>query len=66
MTVTLMGGDVQAQGIAQVLIDILDLGANLQAASDIARFRHTQVPNILMLESHLFALVGEPVARDGT
>jgi gamma-glutamyltranspeptidase/glutathione hydrolase len=58
MTVTLMGGDVQAQGIAQVLVDILDLGANLQGASDMARFRHTQVPNILMLESQLFAKVG--------
>ena len=33
MTVTLMGGDMQAQGIAQVLVNILDLGANLQAAS---------------------------------
>jgi gamma-glutamyltranspeptidase/glutathione hydrolase len=65
MTVTLMGGDVQAQGIAQVLIDILDLGANLQAASDIARFRHTQVPNVLMLESQLFDLVGAPLQAMG-
>jgi len=58
MTVTLMGGDMQAQGIAQVLLNVLDLGANLQAASDMARFRHTQVPNVLTLESQLFALVG--------
>lgn len=58
MTVTLMGGDVQAQGIAQVLVNILDLGANVQAASDMARFRHTQVPNTLMLESQLAARVG--------
>ena len=43
MTVTLMGGDMQAQGIAQVLLNVLDLGANLQAATDMARFRHNQV-----------------------
>jgi gamma-glutamyltranspeptidase/glutathione hydrolase len=58
MTVTLMGGDMQAQGIAQVLLNVLDLGANLQAASDMARFRHLQVPNTLTMESPLFALVG--------
>jgi gamma-glutamyltranspeptidase/glutathione hydrolase len=58
MTVTLMGGDMQAQGIAQVLVNVLDLGANLQAATDMARFRHVQVPNRLRMESRLFALVG--------
>jgi gamma-glutamyltranspeptidase/glutathione hydrolase len=65
MTVTLMGGDVQAQGIAQVLVDILDLGANLQAASDMARFRHTQVPNVLNMESQLATLVGEQLKAMG-
>lgn len=65
MTVTLMGGDVQAQGIAQVLVDILDLGANLQAASDMARFRHTQVPNRLMMESQLAELVGAQLRAMG-
>ena len=58
MTVTLMGGDMQAQGIGQVLVNVLDLGANVQAASDMARFRHSQVPNVLSLESPLFRLVG--------
>ena len=65
MAVTLMGGDMQAQGIAQVLIDVLDLGANVQAASDIARFRHNQVRNVLSLESQLFALVGGPLTAMG-
>ena len=65
MTVTLMGGDVQAQGIAQVLVNIFDLGANLQAASDMARFRHTQVPNQLMMESQLFKLVGAQLKAMG-
>ena len=65
MTVTLMGGDMQAQGIAQVLVNVLDLGANLQAATDMARFRHNQVPNALGLESQLFALVGGPLRAMG-
>ena len=58
MTVTLMGGDMQAQGIAQVLVNVLDLGANVQAATDMARFRHAQVSNVLSMESPLFRLVG--------
>ena len=65
MTVTLMGGDMQAQGIAQVLVNVLDLGANLQAASDMARFRHKQVANVLTLESQLFALVGPQLQAMG-
>jgi gamma-glutamyltranspeptidase / glutathione hydrolase len=58
MAVTLMGGDMQAQGIAQVLLNILDLGANVQAASDMARFRHLQVSNVLTMESGLADRVG--------
>jgi len=58
MTVTLMGGDMQAQGIGQVLVNVLDLGANVQAATDMARFRHGQVSNALSMESPLFRLVG--------
>jgi gamma-glutamyltranspeptidase / glutathione hydrolase len=65
MTVTLMGGDMQAQGIAQVLVNVLDLGANVQAATDMARFHHTQVPNVLNLESKLFGLVGEQLKTLG-
>ncbi|HVZ19435.1 MAG TPA: gamma-glutamyltransferase, partial [Vicinamibacterales bacterium] len=65
MTITLMGGDMQAQGIAQALVNVLDLGANLQAASDMARFRHTQVPNVLGLESKLFELVGRQLQTMG-
>src|SRR5690242_7666899 len=65
MTITLMGGDMQAQGHAQALVDIFDLGANLQAAADMARFHHAQVPNRLELESPLYALVGEQLAGMG-
>lgn len=65
MTVTLMGGDMQAQGHAQLLVDILDLGANLQAAADMARFRHGQVSNTLSLEAPLYDLVGPQLAAMG-
>ena len=65
MTVTLMGGDMQSQGIAQVLVNLLDLGANMQAASDMARFRHAQVPNILWLETRLDSLVGAQLRAMG-
>jgi gamma-glutamyltranspeptidase / glutathione hydrolase len=65
MTVTLMGGDMQAQGHEQILVDVLDLGANLQAAADIARFRHSQVSNRLLLESPLYRLVGRKLAAMG-
>jgi len=65
MTVTLMGGDMQAQGHAQLLVDIIDLGANLQAAADMARFRHSQIRNTLHLESPLFDLVGRQLAALG-
>ena len=65
MTVTLMGGDMQAQGHAQLLINVIDLGANVQAAADMARFRHSQVPNLLSLESPLYDLVGSSLAAMG-
>jgi gamma-glutamyltranspeptidase / glutathione hydrolase len=65
MTVTLMGGDMQAQGHAQMLVDILDLGANVQAAADMARFRHSQVSNVLSLETPLYDLVGSQLAAMG-
>jgi len=65
MAVTLMGGDMQAQGIAQVLLNVLDLGANVQAATDMARFRHVQVSNLLTMESPLAALVGAALRSMG-
>ena len=64
-TVTLMGGDMQAQGHAQWLIDILDLGANVQAAADMGRFRHSQISNVLSLETPLYELVGSQLAAMG-
>jgi gamma-glutamyltranspeptidase/glutathione hydrolase len=65
MTVTLMGGDMQAQGHAQLLVDVIDLGANVQAAADMARFRHNQVANVLSLESSLYDVVGPALGAMG-
>jgi gamma-glutamyltranspeptidase/glutathione hydrolase len=58
MAFGLMGGSQQAQGHVQVLVDMIDLGANLQATSDAARFSHAQASNTLSLESNLYNLLG--------
>ena len=61
----LMGGGQQAQGHAQVIIDMVDFGANVQAASDAARFAHNQQRDVLELESELYKLVGAELAARG-
>jgi gamma-glutamyltranspeptidase/glutathione hydrolase len=67
MTFGVMGGDMQPQGHQQVLVNVLDLGANLQAATDMARFYHQEVQNTLSLETELFKLMdGKLGNADGT
>jgi gamma-glutamyltranspeptidase/glutathione hydrolase len=58
MTLLLMGGDMQSQGHAQMMVNMVDLGANLQASTDLARFYHSEVSNTLFLESQLYNLMG--------
>jgi gamma-glutamyltranspeptidase/glutathione hydrolase len=53
-----MGGDMQAQGHVQVLINLVDFGMNIQDAGEAARFRHS--PAGLALESAF-----SQEARDG-
>ena len=65
MTFGLMGGDMQVQGHAQMLVNILSLGANLQASTDMARFYHNEVPNTLALESQLYNVVGSELKAMG-
>lgn len=59
------GGDQQGQGNMQVLVNVLDLHANVQAAGDMARFSHNQGNNKLQLESQLFKLVGSQLTAMG-
>jgi gamma-glutamyltranspeptidase/glutathione hydrolase len=65
MAFGLMGGSQQAQGHVQVLVDMIDLAANPQAASDAARFAHGQASNELDLESNLYSLVGTQLQAMG-
>ncbi len=65
LSLLLMGGDMQAQGHGQVLVNMFDLGANVQMATDMARFRHGQVSDQLTLEPALDALVGADLKAMG-
>jgi len=65
MAFQLMGGDMQAQGHAQMVVNMVDLGANLQASTDMARFHHNQISNELDLESQLAKLVGAKLQAMG-
>lgn len=65
MTLGLMGGDMQAQGHEQIAVDIVDLGANVQQAGDMARFRQDEISGKLFLESPLYALAGDRLRAMG-
>jgi len=65
MAFQLMGGDMQAQGHAQMVVNMVDLGANLQASTDMARFHHGQIGNQLDMESELAKLVGPKLQAMG-
>jgi gamma-glutamyltranspeptidase/glutathione hydrolase len=65
MTLLLMGGDMQAQGHPQMMVNMVDLGANLQASTDMARFHHNQVTDVVTMESELYKLVGAQLIAMG-
>ena len=60
-----MGGDEQAQAQAQEMVDFIDLGMNVQAAGDAARFHHSQSLDQVDLESELYNLVGPQLKAMG-
>ena len=64
MSFGVMGGDIQAQGHAQVLVNLIDRGMNLQQAVDAPRFRYISGRGV-MLEDELSAPVIDALVRRG-
>jgi gamma-glutamyltranspeptidase/glutathione hydrolase len=58
MTFGNMGGTVQPETHAQHMVNLIDLGMNVQMTTDAARFSHEQTTNRLRLEQALFDRVG--------
>jgi gamma-glutamyltranspeptidase/glutathione hydrolase len=60
-----MGGSVQPESHAQHMINMIDLGMNVQMTTDAARFTHSQTANMVSLEASLFNLVGPGLRMKG-
>src|SRR3982751_3283573 len=65
MTFGNMGGSVQPETHAQHMVNLIDLGMNVQMTTDAARFTHNQNTNMLSLEGNLFDLVGAALKAKG-
>src|SRR6478672_10776218 len=65
MTFGNMGGSVQPETHAQHMVNVIDLGMNVQMTTDAARFTHNQTSNVLSLENNLFKLVGPALKAKG-
>ncbi len=65
MTFGNMGGDVQPETHAQHMVNLIDLGMNVQMTTDAARFTHNQDSNVLSLEANLYNLVGAALKAKG-
>ena len=65
MTFGNMGGSVQPETHAQHMVNLIDLGMNVQMTTDAARFTHNQNANALSLEAALFNLVGAALKAKG-
>ena len=65
MTFGNMGGSVQPETHAQHMVNLIDLGMNVQMTTDAARFTHNQTSNTLSLEPNLFNLVGAALKAKG-
>ncbi len=65
MTFGNMGGTVQPETHAQHIVNLIDLGMNVQMTADAARFTHLQTTNVLSLERHLFDRVGAALTAKG-
>jgi gamma-glutamyltranspeptidase/glutathione hydrolase len=65
MTFGNMGGSVQPETHAQHMVNLIDLGMNVQMTTDAARFTHNQNSNMLSLETQLFDAVGSALKAKG-
>jgi gamma-glutamyltranspeptidase/glutathione hydrolase len=65
MTFGNMGGNVQPETHAQHIVNLIDLGMNVQMTTDAARFTHNQTSNALSLEANLFNRVGAALRAKG-
>jgi gamma-glutamyltranspeptidase/glutathione hydrolase len=63
MSYGVMGGDIQAQGHAQVLINLLDRGMNLQQALDAPRVRYIKGRGVMMEEGLTEPVINALVGR---
>ncbi|MEM9313246.1 MAG: gamma-glutamyltransferase [Pseudomonadota bacterium] len=60
-----MGGSVQPQTHAQHMVNMIDIGMNVQMTTDVARFTHRQGSNTLVLEHSLEAALGPALRARG-
>src|SRR4029078_12270161 len=65
MTFGNMGGSVQPETHAQHMVNLIDLGMNVQMTTDAARFTHNQNSNVLSLDCSMFDVVGTPLKAKG-
>jgi gamma-glutamyltranspeptidase/glutathione hydrolase len=63
MSYGVMGGDIQAQGHAQVLINLIDRGLNLQQAIDAPRVRYVSGRGVMMEDTLPPAVIADLIAR---
>jgi gamma-glutamyltranspeptidase/glutathione hydrolase len=63
MSFGVMGGDIQAQGHVQVLVNLIDRGMNLQQAIDAPRVRYISGRGVMMDDGLTAPVIAELVRR---
>ena len=65
MTFGNMGGTVQPETHAQHIVNLIDLGMNVQMTTDAARLTHSQSADVVGAEVNLFELIGGALRAKG-